>query len=97
MLEMKNMEMQVSFTQTEMCLMQSLINPHFLYNCLNMLSSLAYLENARRIRECSLMIAQYLIETLNSIVKKVTVGQELDHTMQYIEIKNCGLVIAYPS
>lgn len=86
-LEIENMEMQISFAQTEMCLMQSLINPHFLYNCLNMVSSLAYLENAPKVRECSLKIALYLRETLNCIGKRITVEQELDHTIQYIEIQ----------
>ena len=41
-LQVQNMQMQVSLNEAHMKLIQSLLSPHFLFNCLNTVSGLAY-------------------------------------------------------
>ena len=45
-MEIQNVNIRLSLAEKEMCLMQSIINPHFLFNCLATISSSAILENA---------------------------------------------------
>ncbi len=86
-LEMENMQTKISLNQTEMCLMQSLISPHFLFNCLNTLTSLAFIEGAQRTEECSIQLAKYLREFLEHVGKTITVKEEVSHTKEYISIQ----------
>lgn len=86
-LELQNMQFQFQLTQTKMQLMQSMINPHFLFNCLNTLSSLAYLEHAKKTRDASGMIAGYLRNSLSFVGKKISLEEEMDHTRRYMEIQ----------
>lgn len=87
MLEVQNIQFQMQLTETKMQLMQSMVNPHFLFNCLNMLSSLAYLERAQRTRDAAGMIAGYLRNSLSFVGRKISLMEEFEHTQQYIEIQ----------
>lgn len=86
-LEIQNMQMQMSLTETKMQLIQSMISPHFLFNCLNTLSSLAYFEKASKTREASQKIARYLRDCLGFVGQKVKICEEVIHTQHYIEIQ----------
>ncbi|MDO4275604.1 MAG: histidine kinase [Eubacteriales bacterium] len=86
-LELENMSVQISLAQTENSLMQSLINPHFLFNCLNLLTSFAIIEKAPRVHEYSLQIAQYLRETLNYNGKQITLEKEFSFLEHYAAIQ----------
>ena len=86
-LEIQNMQFQFQLTEAKMQLMQSMMNPHFLFNCLNTLSSLAYLEHARKTRDAAQMIAGYLRNSLSFVGKKISLEEEMEHTRQYMEIQ----------
>lgn len=86
-LEMENMQTKVSLNQTQMCLMQSLISPHFLFNCLSTLTSLAFIEEAHRTEECSIQLAKFLRKFLDHIGKTVTIEEEVGHISEYIQIQ----------
>lgn len=86
-LELQNMQFQFQLTEAKMQLMQSMVNPHFLFNCLNTLSSLAYLERAKKTRDASGMIAGYLRNSLSFVGKKISLEEEMDHTRRYMEIQ----------
>ncbi len=86
-LELQNMQMQMTLTKTKMKLIQSMINPHFLFNCLGMLSAIAYFEGAPRTRETALKIADYLRESLGLVGKNIRLREELAHTNKYLEIQ----------
>lgn len=86
-LEMQNMQIQMSLTETKMQLIQSMISPHFLFNCLNTLSSLAYFEKASKTREASQKIARYLRDSLGLVGKNLAIQDEVIHTQHYIEIQ----------
>lgn len=86
-LEIENMTTQILLTKTENSLMQSLINPHFLFNCLSMLSGLAVMEHAPRVHDYAIQIAQFLRESLNYIGKQITLKEEFAYTERYIAIQ----------
>lgn len=86
-LEVENMQTKMSLNQTEMCLMQSLISPHFLFNCLSTLTSLAFIEEAHQTEECSIQLAKFLRKFLDHIGKTITIREEVEHIRQYIEIQ----------
>ena len=86
-LELEHMQTKIALSQTETFLMQSLISPHFLFNCLNTLTSLSVLEGAERTEECSILLARFLRAFLDRIGKKVEVFEEVRLTQQYIEIQ----------
>lgn len=86
-LEIENMQTKMSLNQTEVSLMQSLISPHFLFNCLSTLTSLAFIEEARQTEECSIQLAKFLRKFLDHIGKTITMEEEVEHVNQYIEIQ----------
>lgn len=86
-LEVENMTTQVMLSKTEISLMQSLINPHFLFNCLSMLSGLAIMEKAPKVHDYALQIAQFLRESLNYVGKQVSLKEEFAHIQHYIDIQ----------
>ncbi len=86
-LEMENMKTKVALNQSEMCLMQSLTSPHFLFNCLSTISSLALIEGAAQTEQYSIQLAGFLRTFLDRIGRTVTVSEEIDHIREYIEIQ----------
>lgn len=80
-------QLEMENVQTKMNLMQSLISPHFLFNCLGTLTSLAFIEGAAKTEECSIQLAQFFRVFLDRIGKTVTIKEEVEHTFQYIEIQ----------
>lgn len=86
-LEVENMTTQVMLSKTEISLMQSLINPHFLFNCLSMLSGLAVIEKAPKVRDYALQIAQFLRTSLNYVGKQVSLKEEFAYIQHYIDIQ----------
>lgn len=86
-LELKNISTHAALSQTENSLMQSLVNPHFLFNCLNLLASFAIIEKAPTVHEYSLKIAQYLRESLNYVGKQITLEKEFAFIRHYAAIQ----------
>ncbi len=86
-LEMEKLAAQVALSQTENSLMQSLINPHFLFNCLNLLSSFAIIEKAPTVHQYSLKIADYLRSSLNYNGKHIALKKEFSLINQYADIQ----------
>lgn len=86
-LEMQNMQIKMRLSQAEMSQFQSLINPHFLFNCLSMLSGLALLEQAPKTYDYALNIAQFLRSSLKLVGKIVPLQDEVAHIRHYISIQ----------
>lgn len=68
--------------------LQSRINPHFLFNTLNTISSMASIEGADKTVELMEITASFLRYSLDNISKEVTLKKELRNLQQYIEIQN---------
>lgn len=87
-LEMQNMNIQLSLTEKEMHLMQSMINPHFLFNCLGTVSSMAVLENAPRTQDIATKIARYLRSSIDLVGAQLTISEEINLLNQYLYIQS---------
>lgn len=72
--------------QSDMYMLKSQVNPHFLYNALNSIESLASLHNDKPISEltCSLIsLLHYSVSTDDSLV---TIGEELNYVKNYLRV-----------
>ena len=67
--------------------LQSQINPHFLFNTLNTISRLAYLENAEQTQKVTYSLAKIMRYSLRNIDQHVSLKEELDYVKNYISIQ----------
>ena len=87
-LQLQHVNVQLSLAKKETALMQSMINPHFLFNCLGTVSSMAIIENAPRTQDISAKIARYLRGSMNLVGMHVPIREELKLLQQYIYIQS---------
>jgi two-component system, LytTR family, sensor kinase len=73
--------------ETQLKVLQSQINPHFLFNTLNTISRLAYLENAEQTQNMTHSLAKIMRYSLRNIDQLVTLKEELDYTKNYLNIQ----------
>ncbi len=85
-------EMQLSHlrelkTSAELKALQSQINPHFLYNALNSIASLAH-KNADKTEKMALSLSDLFKYTINRKGKKdSTIGDEVEMVKNYLEVE----------
>jgi two-component system sensor histidine kinase YesM len=68
-------------------MLQSQINPHFLYNCLSMINSKAIRSNQPDISKITLLLSTFYRTTLNKGHNTITVQEEWRNIISYIEIQ----------
>lgn len=73
--------------ELELAALQSQINPHFLFNTLNVLSKLALMEGADRTSDLIVSMSSMLRYNLRSLEKPVRIRDELAHVREYIVIQ----------
>jgi two-component system sensor histidine kinase YesM len=66
--------------------LQNQINPHLLYNTLEIINSLAYIEKNERIQIIAKNLGDYYRYTASIKEPFVTLREELDHVNKYLEI-----------
>lgn len=86
-MEIKNLRMFSELQRSHLDFLQSRVNPHFLFNTLNMMSSLARLENADKCAELMEITASFLRYNLDNISKTVTLRMEVKNLMDYVAIQ----------
>jgi two-component system sensor histidine kinase YesM len=74
--------------ETELMLLQSQVNPHFLYNSLSGISSLALSNKNKEIVAFSNHLSQFYRTSLNHGKKYITIAEEIEITKHYIAIQN---------
>jgi len=72
----------------EMKALQAQINPHFLYNTLDLVNCLALREQVPAIGEAVEALSRYYRLSLSGGAERVTVAQELEHVQTYLRIQN---------
>ena len=87
--EIENLRMFGELQKSHLDLLQSRVNPHFLFNTLNMISSLARLENSEKCAELTESTAAFLRYNLDNITKTVTLRKELENLKEYVAIQKC--------
>ena len=83
----KNLRTEALLRQTQLNALQDRINPHFLFNTLNIIKQTAYLENAQETREMIETTASLLRFYLDKSDMSVLLSEELEYVAEYIFIQ----------
>ncbi|WP_090736537.1 sensor histidine kinase [Paenibacillus sp. Mc5Re-14] len=83
----QSLEMRRLVKELELLALQNQINPHFLFNTLNVLSKLAILEGAEKTSDLIVSLSNLLRYSLQKLDKPVTLQEELDHINEYVTIQ----------
>ena len=74
--------------KSELNLLQEQINPHFLYNALAMISSMAILEKAPRTRKAARSLSDFYRISLNKGRQVITIAEEIELLKNYVQIQS---------
>ena len=85
--EAKGLRVQNMLKISELKVLQSQINPHFLFNTLNMIASNAYLEGAEQTVGMIGLLGSYLRYNLDNANKTVSIQDEIENARDYLEIQ----------
>lgn len=85
--ELENLRISNRLKTSELKALQMQINPHFLFNTLNMISQTAYMENAEKTMELLGCTARLLRYTLDHTDKAVTLAKEVEILGNYVELQ----------
>lgn len=85
--EKKNLQIYSDLQKNNLDFLQSRINPHFLFNTLNMISAQTRIEQADKSAELIELTASYLRYNLDNIKKTVTLEREVHNLRDYIAIQ----------
>ncbi|MEC0232980.1 sensor histidine kinase [Paenibacillus kribbensis] len=83
----QSLEMRRLVKELELLALQNQMNPHFLFNTLNVLSKLAILEGAEKTSDLIVSLSNLLRYSLQKLDKPVTLQEELDHICEYVTIQ----------
>ncbi|CAM4286801.1 MAG: histidine kinase [Paenibacillus macerans] len=83
----QSLEMRRLVKELELRALQNQINPHFLFNTLNVLSQMAILEGAEETSDLIVSLSNLLRYSLQKLDKPVTLQEELDHIREYVTIQ----------
>ncbi|WP_158442599.1 sensor histidine kinase [Paenibacillus sabinae] len=80
-------EEKLNTQKAELRHLQAQIHPHFFTNCLNLIYSLAQVNNIEQVQKLTLHLAQHLRFTIRTNVTSVSLQEELDHIENYLIIQ----------
>lgn len=86
----KNLEMVEKdrlVKELELKALQSQINPHFLFNTLNVISKLAYIEGAEQTSDLTISTSNLLRYNLRKLDEAVTISDEILNAKEYFSIQ----------
>lgn len=83
---------QIKTLQFEYDALQAKINPHFLYNTLESINSMAKLKGEEQIAHAIYLLGDYLRDTISNKRKYVYLWEEIENIQNYIKIQkvSCG-------
>ncbi|WP_054939653.1 sensor histidine kinase [Paenibacillus ihuae] len=83
----KSVEKDRLVKELELKMLQSQINPHFLFNTLNSIAKLAYLEGAAKTSDLTVSVSRLLRYNLQKLDQAVPLREEVEHVTEYINIQ----------
>lgn len=83
----KSVEKDRLVKELELKMLQSQINPHFLFNTLNSIAKLAYLEGAAKTSDLTVSVSRLLRYNLQKLDQAVLLREEVEHVTEYINIQ----------
>lgn len=85
--KLKNKNAEIKALQSEYDSLQAKINPHFLYNTLESINSMAKISGEQEIARAIQLLGNYLQDTVSRENRFVTLGEELQNALDYIQIQ----------
>ncbi len=85
--EVREAQMKSSLAQAQLLTLQSRVNPHFLFNALNVIAGQAAEESAFKTFDMIEQTAAYLRYSLSKLGKSVTLKEELKNAGDYLAIQ----------
>lgn len=85
--EEENKKLELESIKTQLDLLQSQINPHFIHNTLNAINYLAIKNNQEEIRELIQSFNSLLRQSISTSKKLITLKEELTCTQNYLKIQ----------
>ena len=85
--EVENLRISAALQSSQLRLLQSRINPHFLFNTLNMILQTAQMENATETAQLMEATSEFLRYNLRKVTGTVTLGDEIENTRNYVYIQ----------
>jgi two-component system sensor histidine kinase YesM len=85
--ELREKELIIKQRETMLKSMQAQINPHFLYNTLEVINSYAIMENVMPISRMATALASLFRYSISNADEKVHLSEELKHIHTYLEIQ----------
>lgn len=85
--EMKNLLVENMLKETRLKVLQSQINPHFLFNTLNTIVQTAVIEDAEETEKLIVSVADILRYSLSALEAQSTIGQEVEIIKKYAHIQ----------
>ncbi|WP_125154626.1 sensor histidine kinase [Clostridium rectalis] len=85
--EKTQVELEKELKASQLKTLQSQVNPHFLFNILNTISSLALMENAPKTREVVCDLSDMLRYTLKKVDQIVTFQDEIRYSTSYLTLQ----------
>ncbi len=85
--EKESLEKDRLVKELELEVLQNQINPHFLFNSLNVLSKLALIEGAEKTSDLTVTMSNLLRYNLRKLDRPVTLRDEVEHTKEYFTIQ----------
>lgn len=79
---------EIAMKESELNTLQAQINPHFLYNTLSSISSLAVKEGAMSVYQMVNYLAKYYRVSLNKGKRIILIGQEINLVKNYVAIQS---------
>lgn len=80
-------ELEKELKISELKVLQSQVNPHFLFNVLNSIARLALIEGATKTQEMVYSLAELFRYTLKSVGHEVILGEDVENLERYLKIQ----------
>jgi two-component system, sensor histidine kinase YesM len=72
--------------EDDLKILQTQINPHFIYNTLNTIRYLAELQNVKNIKEVTVSFIELLRVSIGNAERFITIQKEIDYVQSYVNI-----------
>jgi len=95
--QIRTLNTQKMLKESELMILQAEINPHFLFNSMNLLRQMAYLEHAQETGRIVEVLSDILRYSMNCMHRETTLNDELENTRNYffIQQKRFGNQVEY--
>ncbi|MPQ43345.1 sensor histidine kinase [Clostridium tarantellae] len=80
-------EIEKEYNESKLKMLQSQMQPHFLFNILNSISSLAIIENCPKIQKITYDLSKLLRYNINKHSRMVSIEEELEYVQAYLNLQ----------